>query len=113
MIRVPCKRGALYQPATEETYPLLSLEKRGLFCPTPEETHPLLDRLDRRERDAVLTMMNGSGSSGHNKPPTGRGANMSETRAKNVLIEAVDAVVNSFAKHTYGYGRGRSNMYFV
>ncbi|XP_074660105.1 protein limb expression 1 homolog [Tubulanus polymorphus] len=30
---------------------------------------------------------------------------MSESRAKTVLKEAVDAVVNSFAKHTHGYGR--------
>lgn len=26
--------------------------------------------------------------------------------AKSVLKEAVDAVLNSFAKHTHGYGRG-------
>lgn len=31
---------------------------------------------------------------------------MNEARAKTVLKEAVDAVVNSFAKHTHGYGRG-------
>ncbi|KFB38494.1 hypothetical protein ZHAS_00005900 [Anopheles sinensis] len=30
-----------------------------------------------------------------------------DARAKQVLKEAVDAVVNSFAKHTQGYGRGR------
>jgi len=30
---------------------------------------------------------------------------MSDMRAKTVLKEAVDAVVNSFAKHTHGYGR--------
>lgn len=29
-----------------------------------------------------------------------------DARAKEVLREAVDAVVNSFAKHTQGYGRG-------
>ncbi|XP_071955356.1 protein limb expression 1 homolog [Antedon mediterranea] len=33
------------------------------------------------------------------------GGPMSDTKAKNVLKEAVDAVVNSFAKHTHGYGR--------
>lgn len=27
--------------------------------------------------------------------------------SKSVLKEAVDAVVNSFAKHTQGYGRGK------
>lgn len=32
---------------------------------------------------------------------------MNEARAKTVLKEAVDAVVNSFAKHTHGYGRGK------
>ena len=31
-----------------------------------------------------------------------------DARAKQVLREAVDAVVNSFAKHTQGYGRGNS-----
>ncbi|KAH3886503.1 protein limb expression 1 homolog [Dreissena polymorpha] len=32
-------------------------------------------------------------------------AQMNDTKAKTVLKEAVDAVVNSFAKHTQGYGR--------
>ena len=32
--------------------------------------------------------------------------NAPDARAKQVLKEAVDAVVNSFAKHTQGYGRG-------
>lgn len=31
--------------------------------------------------------------------------NMNDVKAKTVLKEAVDAVVNSFAKHTQGYGR--------
>lgn len=31
---------------------------------------------------------------------------MNDAKAKTVLKEAVDAVVNSFAKHTHGYGRG-------
>lgn len=30
-----------------------------------------------------------------------------DAQAKQVLKEAVDAVVNSFAKHTQGYGRGK------
>lgn len=30
-----------------------------------------------------------------------------DPQARAVLKEAVDAVVNSFAKHTHGYGRGR------
>lgn len=33
-----------------------------------------------------------------------------DARAKKVLREAVDAVVNSFAKHTQGYGRGNTYM---
>ena len=42
---------------------------------------------------------------------------MNDTKAKTVLKEAVDAVVNSFAKHTQGYGRGNMlilliNLYF-
>ena len=36
----------------------------------------------------------------------GVGNNMTDTRAKTILKEAVDAVVDSFAKHTHGYGRG-------
>ena len=35
-----------------------------------------------------------------------------DARAKQVLKEAVDAVVNSFAKHTQGYGRGFLIFYF-
>ena len=33
--------------------------------------------------------------------------------AKSVLKEAVDAVLNSFAKHTHGYGRGKPLLAFV
>ncbi|XP_070564909.1 protein limb expression 1 homolog [Ptychodera flava] len=39
---------------------------------------------------------------GASRHPTG---SMSDQRAKSILKEAVDAVVNSFAKHTHGYGR--------
>ena len=42
----------------------------------------------------------------HTAPYPANPANMSDTKAKTVLKEAVDAVVNSFAKHTHGYGRG-------
>ena len=31
---------------------------------------------------------------------------LNDVKAKTVLKEAIDAVVNSFAKHTQGYGRG-------
>lgn len=36
-----------------------------------------------------------------------------DARAKQVLKEAVDAVVNSFAKHTQGYGRGECRFFFL
>lgn len=36
----------------------------------------------------------------------------SDAQAKQVLKEAVDAVVNSFAKHTQGYGRGEQHFFF-
>lgn len=36
-----------------------------------------------------------------------------DARAKQVLREAVDAVVNSFAKHTQGYGRGKIFKYIL
>jgi hypothetical protein len=39
-------------------------------------------------------------SSGNGSAP------LPDVRAKQVLKEAVDAVVNSFTKHTQGYGRG-------
>lgn len=35
-----------------------------------------------------------------------------DAKAKQVLKEAVDAVVNSFAKHTQGYGRGKFILLF-
>ena len=35
---------------------------------------------------------------------------VNEMQAKTVLKEAVDAVVNSFAKHTHGYGRGKCTV---
>lgn len=49
---------------------------------------------------------------GPGKPATGfpvqQGNNVSA-----MLNEAVDTVVNSFAKHTQGYGRGRLNSFFL
>lgn len=36
------------------------------------------------------------------------GIQLNEDKAKTVLKEAVDAVVNSFAKHTHSCGRGLS-----
>jgi hypothetical protein len=45
----------------------------------------------------------------------GHGGQMNDARAKTVLKEAVDAVVNSFAKHTHGYGRGilSNTVYYI
>ena len=51
--------------------------------------------------------------SGHRPNQPAEGAltpNMSDSKAKTVLREAVDAVVNSFAKHTHGYGRGKGKL---
>ncbi|ELT91510.1 hypothetical protein CAPTEDRAFT_172058 [Capitella teleta] len=45
----------------------------------------------------------GGGPAGQARGPGGR--DMTDTKAKTILKEAVDAVVNSFAKHTHGYGR--------
>lgn len=36
-----------------------------------------------------------------------------DARDKQVLKEAVEAVVNSFAKHTQGYGRGITIFFFI
>lgn len=46
-------------------------------------------------------------------PPSRRpvAGSVSDARAKTILKEAVDAVVNSFAKHTHGYGRGKSHAH--
>ena len=46
------------------------------------------------------------GSGGASAAVTAAAAGMTDAKAKTVLKEAVDAVVNSFAKHTHGYGRG-------
>lgn len=40
------------------------------------------------------------------------GKNSSSPDARQVLKEAVDAVVNSFTKHTQGYGRGMFKIHF-
>ena len=46
------------------------------------------------------------GASGIGPAQTAGRPSMTDIKAKSVLKEAVDAVVNSFAKHTHGYGRG-------
>ncbi len=54
-----------------------------------------------------------AGQNGQPPPPQAVNGNagMSDQRAKSVLREAVDAVVNSFAKHTHGYGRGKQFLH--
>ena len=47
------------------------------------------------------------GPVGGQRPPSAT-SGVHDQRAKTILKEAVDAVVNSFAKHTQGYGRGTS-----
>lgn len=47
------------------------------------------------------------GAMGGPRPPSAASGGHDQ-RAKTILKEAVDAVVNSFAKHTQGYGRGTS-----
>lgn len=42
----------------------------------------------------------------------GKNANSSLPDARQVLKEAVDAVVNSFTKHTQGYGRGEFSFLY-
>lgn len=49
--------------------------------------------------------VNTSGHPGATAATQAAAGAMTDARAKNVLKEAVDAVVNSFAKHTHGYGR--------
>lgn len=47
----------------------------------------------------------GAAAMGGPRPPSAA-SGVHDQRAKTILKEAVDAVVNSFAKHTQGYGRG-------
>ena len=96
MVKVPSKSASIRTPLSSETVPLLRVS-------------PLYSLVEFEDR------MSGPAPGPPHKPPTGpsgqprppaTGGNMSDTRAKTILREAVDAVVNSFAKHTHGYGRG-------
>lgn len=67
--------------------------------PAPHQQHGQQDRpMPSQIMEAAIAGMNAH----HNHP--------NEAKAKTVLKEAVDAVVNSFAKHSHGYGRGNINM---
>lgn len=63
------------------------------------------------------TASNQTSSEANGNGKTTATAPLPDVRAKQVLKEAVDAVVNSFTKHTQGYGRGEFinlniNLYF-
>ena len=52
------------------------------------------------------------GAVGGPRPPSVT-SGVHDQRAKTILKEAVDAVVNSFAKHTQGYGRGEFHSFIL
>lgn len=67
----------------------------------------LQHKLNASKKNVTITepATNQPSSDGNGKS-TGAAAPLPDARAKQVLKEAVDAVVNSFTKHTQGYGRG-------
>lgn len=56
--------------------------------------------------NATATNTSTASSGASETSSNGKSANQSMPDARQVLKEAVDAVVNSFTKHTQGYGRG-------
>lgn len=56
--------------------------------------------------NATTTNASTASSATSETSSNGKSANQSMPDARQVLKEAVDAVVNSFTKHTQGYGRG-------
>jgi hypothetical protein len=58
--------------------------------------------------NATTTNASTASSATSETSSNGKSANQSMPDARQVLKEAVDAVVNSFTKHTQGYGRGES-----
>ena len=78
----------------------------------------LQHKLNSSKKNVTIseTASNGT-SSDTNSNGKSAPAPLPDARAKQVLKEAVDAVVNSFTKHTQGYGRGEFinlniNLYF-
>jgi hypothetical protein len=59
----------------------------------------------------VESASNPSSTDANGNGKTNGTAPLPDARAKQVLKEAVDAVVNSFTKHTQGYGRGESTIF--
>ena len=61
----------------------------------------------------VESASNPSSTDANGNGKTNGAAPLPDARAKQVLKEAVDAVVNSFTKHTQGYGRGESINFLI
>lgn len=81
--------------------------------PPPAPPHNMSSRMQAARPPPTLVHGGGGGKSkggaagggGGPRPPSAT-SGVHDQRAKTILKEAVDAVVNSFAKHTQGYGRG-------
>lgn len=69
--------------------------------PSPNGRSDLQHKINATANNASTTSSATSETSSN-----GKSANQSMPDARQVLKEAVDAVVNSFTKHTQGYGRG-------
>lgn len=70
---------------------------------SPQLGHQQHGHQDRPMPSQIMEAAIAGMNAHHNHP--------NEAKAKTVLKEAVDAVVNSFAKHSHGYGRGIINKY--
>ncbi|KAG8226526.1 hypothetical protein J437_LFUL006916 [Ladona fulva] len=81
-------------------------QQHHLVRPYPSPQHPR----GQRGREGAMHAKAAPGPGGGGGKAAGKSggavAVVPDARAKQVLKEAVDAVVNSFAKHTQGYGRG-------
>lgn len=78
----------------------------------PNRTDVIVTNLQHKLNSSKKNVTISEPASNQASPDTnGNGKNVAaaplpDARAKQVLKEAVDAVVNSFTKHTQGYGRG-------
>lgn len=77
----------------------------------------LQHKLNASKKNATISEVTPNQTSPDANGKTSATAPPPDARAKQVLKEAVDAVVNSFTKHTQGYGRGEFinlniNLYF-
>ena len=71
---------------------------------------PLVHGAATSAASAVAAAVKAGGALGGPRPPSATSGGHDQ-RAKTILKEAVYAVVNSFAKHTQGYGRCRCTLY--